>query len=534
MRRLGSLAAIGLLVAVALLPGQTNAAFNDVQLTADTDLVITDSGVVIVAKSGGKVASLTLNSGNIEVGLSSGSSITLQSNDKRILTATPAVATYVCGSANSYITLESSTTQTVTVSIGAVCSASSSSSSSTTTGGGGGGQSYGGGLSSPSGGSVVINGNAATANQRRVTLTLTAQNSSEMLVANTTAFTDLASWVPFSGSLPWTLSAGVGEKTVYVKFRSSSGGVSPVVSDTITLTTDAPLPAASPTLTPTLAPSPVPLPAAAREADLVKEPGKRAVYLIENGKRRVFPRADIFLAHGYQWPAVRELPSLASVPLGDPVDYPAVAGMLVKGSDAKVWLIQDGKRRWITSESVFLGLGYRWSAIRVMFDATISAIPAGDDVSQAQAHVDGTLIKYAGSPKVYVLENGKKRWISTAEAFRQRGFRWENILTIPKTFVYPDGPTLDATPTPTGKVLGVAFEPVFTADLAPGDSGEAVRTLQQVMIVRGYFPNDVAPNGNYGPTTVAAVKRLQDAFGLPKTGIFASKTRAALNQLLGQ
>ncbi|MFZ2970005.1 MAG: hypothetical protein WA063_02560, partial [Minisyncoccia bacterium] len=43
-----------------------------------------------------------------------------------------------------------------------------------------------------------------------------------------------ASWETYAASKEWVLTSGNGKKTVYAKFRSSNGGVSPVVSDNIT------------------------------------------------------------------------------------------------------------------------------------------------------------------------------------------------------------------------------------------------------------------------------------------------------------
>jgi len=389
-------------------------------------------------------------------------------------------------------------------------------------------------LGAPTIAAVLINGGADTTASQAVTLMLTAANATQALAGNTADFTDLASWVPFTATMQWTLTPGSGVKTVYAKFRSADGGVSSVVSDTITLlpgyaaapTPAVPLATPPPTATPPSAPSP--------EVQLVKEAGKPAVFVVESGRRRVFRNADIFLAHGFQWAQVRTVSSLSDVPFGDPMDYPAVSGMLVKGSDSKVYLIQGGQRRWIASEQVFLGLGYAWSQIRVLFDATLGNIPAGDQISQAQAHVDGTLIMYAGNPKVYLIERGRKRWITSEEAFRQGGYRWENILKIPDSFVYPDGPALGVAPSPSGQVLGSSTAAVFTADLKAGSSGVEVLTLQQLLVLRGFFPNDVAPNGRYGPTTVAAVKRFQGANGLPVTGTVGPTTRAVLNQMAGQ
>ena len=60
---------------------------------------------------------------------------------------------------------------------------------------------------------------------------------------------------------------------------------------------------------------------------------------------------------------------------------PYADGTLLKSSDhPEVWLIQGGQRHWIPSPDVFNGDGFSWSAILVVSDADIDAIPQGSDV----------------------------------------------------------------------------------------------------------------------------------------------------------
>ncbi|MGC9049090.1 MAG: hypothetical protein ACP5IX_02650 [Patescibacteria group bacterium] len=57
---------------------------------------------------------------------------------------------------------------------------------------------------------------------------------------------------------------------------------------------------------------------------------------------------------------------------------------------------------------------------------------------------DGTLIKYATSTTVYLLENGKKRPIKSPEAYERLKFvKWKNIFVIPDEEWYPDGPMIE-------------------------------------------------------------------------------------------
>jgi large repetitive protein len=84
-------------------------------------------------------------------------------------------------------------------------------------------------------GTIVINNGAAYTRTRGVTLTLSCSDNAcyQMQFSN-----DNVTWsnpVAFSGTKNWTLTAGDGEKTVYVKYQDSVGNWSEIYSDAITL-----------------------------------------------------------------------------------------------------------------------------------------------------------------------------------------------------------------------------------------------------------------------------------------------------------
>lgn len=62
------------------------------------------------------------------------------------------------------------------------------------------------------------------------------------------------------------------------------------------------------------------------------------------------------------------------------------------------------------------------------------------------------LLKCAGSPHIYLLQNGEKRWIESIERFEDRGYVWRDVHTIPcdDLRAVPDGVPIppDAGPPP--------------------------------------------------------------------------------------
>ena len=97
-------------------------------------------------------------------------------------------------------------------------------------------------------GTVAINGGAAATNSVNVNLTLSAADGAgsgvaSVLLSNSADFS-AATPIPYAASIPWTLTAGNGTKTVYAKFVDGLGNTSASpVNDTIALDTVAPIPA---------------------------------------------------------------------------------------------------------------------------------------------------------------------------------------------------------------------------------------------------------------------------------------------------
>ncbi|MCD4694205.1 hypothetical protein K8R62_02490, partial [bacterium] len=54
---------------------------------------------------------------------------------------------------------------------------------------------------------------------------------------------------------------------------------------------------------------------------------------------------------------------------------------------------------------------------------------------------DGELLTHEKSTAVYLISNGRKRPFISGDIFLELGYRWENIITVPKRIIdiYPDG-----------------------------------------------------------------------------------------------
>ncbi len=96
---------------------------------------------------------------------------------------------------------------------------------------------------------------------------------------------------------------------------------------------------------------------------LPQEFGRRPVYLpalTENVRRApyvFFPSRDL-------WLAVAQRP-------------PLVDGALLKGPDERIYLYQDGRRRWVPTLDVFTAHGFTWERVRLTGEDELQAIPEG-------------------------------------------------------------------------------------------------------------------------------------------------------------
>lgn len=80
--------------------------------------------------------------------------------------------------------------------------------------------------------------------------------------------------------------------------------------------------------------------------------------------------------------------------------------------------------------------GFTSNEVNTPFSLKIST-----NVNQPVLYSSGTLIKSTDDPKVYLIENGSKRWVPNADIFIARGYKWTDIIVVPASdaATYPDG-----------------------------------------------------------------------------------------------
>ena len=132
----------------------------------------------------------------------------------------------------------------------------------------------------------------------------------------------------------------------------------------------------------------------------------------------------------------RIMPDTASLVIRD--------GLVLKDSGADIYVLEDDKLRWISSLEAFEFFGYRWDQVHVIEDGFLEQFEKGHPI-----HI---LLKCTGSPHIYALENGQKRWIKDIPTFEVEGYVWEDLKSVSCDYLrgLPDGPPIpeDAGPPP--------------------------------------------------------------------------------------
>jgi hypothetical protein len=147
-------------------------------------------------------------------------------------------------------------------------------------------------------------------------------------------------------------------------------------------------------------------------ATLMRASNSPKVYEIKNNKRHWIPTAQIFGSYGFNWSNV-QIVSESTLNA-----YPR-AKLLRAIGDAKIYyLTESGMIRHIPTTQIFESYGNQWEDVFEVSSAEISV------------YEKNNLIRAQGDYKVYLLENGKKTWIRTAEDFNAKKYDWSKIAPV--------------------------------------------------------------------------------------------------------
>jgi len=253
------------------------------------------------------------------------------------------------------------------------------------------------------------------------------------------------------------------------------------------------------------------VPSTLADGRLIRSPNGQ-VYVMQSGGKRYVISGDVMASCGYGWDSIAVLPAATADRIttgpqlaGQPCPQPTFPnGTLLQGSDGRVWVTIGKARKWITGGQALSECGYQWGnrnglgdsimnsfavfppvagctsdgsllwrqdgSLHVVYGGLLRhipngatfeangfdwsritpqgamALPVGDPLLDALA--DGRLLS-AGGP-VYVMDSGSKRWISGSGVFTNCAYDWGAIgIVSPGTLAsLPEGPPLQSSPCP--------------------------------------------------------------------------------------
>ncbi|HOG45226.1 MAG TPA: hypothetical protein PLJ35_02160 [Anaerolineae bacterium] len=112
-------------------------------------------------------------------------------------------------------------------------------------------------------------------------------------------------------------------------------------------------------------------------------------------------------------------------------------GLLVKETDKpEIYVYRGGQFHWVTDPGVFEHYGYRWQHVQDVAPGFLSGFEIGRPLY--------LLARCQGSPHIYRLENGSRRWIVDIAAFEAEGYQWADVTTIncARLRAMPEGETI--------------------------------------------------------------------------------------------
>jgi len=161
---------------------------------------------------------------------------------------------------------------------------------------------------------------------------------------------------------------------------------------------------------------------------LVKTSKSPLVYLLEGNKLRSFASAGVFFSHRYQFDQIITITEEERKVYQIGQPVGLRSGSLVKGTSPTVYLIDEkGKRYTFPNADVYLNRGYSWEQILTVPDMELKLYPDGGVLG---SDTKARVVKTEGDARVYRVVNNVKQPFVTPETFLGMGFRWNQIEVV--------------------------------------------------------------------------------------------------------
>ena len=238
------------------------------------------------------------------------------------------------------------------------------------------------------------------------------------------------------------------------------------------------------------------------DGTLVKVEGFITIYyLLEDGNKRFNVLPAILTSNGFDPTKAKEATSAdLNLPDGPPLNFRE--GTLIRGSSTTVYAVDyQGstiRKRAFTSQPVFEGLGFSFEGDVIRVADSQLPTTNGPNISNANVHPDGTLIRPIGSTTIYLLQDGAKHSFTSRDILMSHNYSVGFKTATAADLALPTGSSLtfrEGTLVKTGG-LGDCSNTSFTYPIYSYTHSGSGRAITGGVFYRGsQFPSKYV--GNY-------------------------------------
>lgn len=186
---------------------------------------------------------------------------------------------------------------------------------------------------------------------------------------------------------------------------------------------------------------------------LIRVKNEPTVYVVEDGVKQPIPSEEVLSSQGLTFDDVEvvEKEEADTYASGDPINY-ADGAVVQEEGKPEVYVIANGEKKHIQDPKAFTDLGYNWNGIIKVKAGILGLYRSGDPLKSDSVHPEGALIRVAGNPTVYVIKGGKRVPLSSIQLFNAYKFDWNKVLVVDENqkdkfqessaLEYPDGSLL--------------------------------------------------------------------------------------------
>ena len=178
---------------------------------------------------------------------------------------------------------------------------------------------------------------------------------------------------------------------------------------------------------------------------LLRSP-RGTVYLLDGDERRGIVSMDVFRKIGFDRNEVIDVTwdDLNAYKEGAPITLAAaypLGALLMDPATHGVYFVQNGIKRPLYGPEL-LSMYFKGRKVKRSSEAELASFATGDPINLA----DGELVKTANGPAIYVIDNGERLPIDSADTFEKQGWKWENVVVVSERVLAlsPLGATFDS------------------------------------------------------------------------------------------